>query len=260
MSDSFSRIVVLGYGNVGSHLVEWLKKHHMKPVQVFSPSFSGVRKKLLFVSELSELLPDADLYILALPDDAVAGVLEQLNPGNGLWVHCSAALGLDVFPAAFNRTGVFYPLQTFSKGVEMSYDLIPLLVEANSPEDLKDLRKLASQLSTSVSNCDHETRLKLHVAAVFTSNFCNHLLRLSSDYLKAEGLDFELLEPLVIQTMSKVIDSGPHISQTGPALRRDYGTMEKHHARLSDYPELQNLYKLLSDSIMSHNPNGNVEL
>ena len=157
---------------------------------------------------------------------------------------------MSVFAGHNTRYGILYPLQTLSKGVETVFNKVPLLVEANSETDLELTEDIASSLSARVSRVTSEQRAALHLAAVFACNFSNHMYALADDILTHHGLSIELLLPLIDETAAKIHRTRPIDGQTGPAIRGDNATIER-HLSLLDNPLLKDIYRQLSDSIQA---------
>ncbi|GAA3934305.1 DUF2520 domain-containing protein [Hymenobacter algoricola] len=210
-------------------------------------------------------LPAADIYILAVPDAAVAAVLAAVAlPPGALAAHTAGALPLGVFEAYPQlRGGVFYPLQTFSPGRSVDWAGVPLCVEATAAADEALLVVLARSLSKSVLVVATPQRQALHVAAVFASNFTNHLLGISDALARQAQVPFALLTPLVRETVEKALHHPPFTVQTGPAVRHDNATLDFHRAALAAHPRWLALYKELTDSIQAQSgppPPNNEEL
>lgn len=247
-------IVLLGSGNVATHLAKALKAKGENVVQVYSPNL--VNAKLLVdsiaaeaISDLKAVKTDAGLYIISVKDDAIESIAEGLKAVSGLVVHTSGTTDIKVLSAYVKQAGVFYPLQTFSKAKEVDFDRIPLCIEATDAVQLQVLHKLAAKLSQQVYELDGEKRKVLHLAAVFACNFPNHLYALANQVLQQNGLDFEIIRPLIAETADKVMTNLPENVQTGPAVRADESTMNKHLSMLKDMPELHEIYQTLSNSI-----------
>jgi predicted short-subunit dehydrogenase-like oxidoreductase (DUF2520 family) len=202
---------------------------------------------------LAQPPPPADLYLLAVPDAAVPEVLGTVAwPAGALVAHVAGALPLAVFAAAPQvRGGVLYPLQTFSPGRDIAWPTVPLFVEAAEARAEATLLALARSLSQHVALLDSAQRLRLHLGAVFASNFTNHALGIAQQLLAEAGLDFGLLAPLVRETVDKALAAqpGPFVVQTGPAARHDAPTLAAHAAALANHPAWQALYSQLSQSI-----------
>lgn len=200
---------------------------------------------------LAAPLPPVDVYLLAVPDAAVAPLLAAVPWPTGARVaHLAGALPLAVFesqPAV--RGGVFYPLQTFSPGRTIDWPAVPLCIEAADPAAEATLLALARSLSRQVRLLSSAQRLQLHVAAVFANNFTNHLLGIADTLLAEAGLPAELLAPLVRETVQKALAHPPFAVQTGPAVRRDAPTLAAHEAALAAHPVWQDLYARLTASI-----------
>src|SRR5690606_11718800 len=189
----------------------------------------------------------ADVYIIGIPDDAIATFSEVLTFQNKLVVHTSGGAAMDVL-APKNRRGVFYPLQSFSKQREVLFDEIPIAIESENPADLKLLQALGESISKNVVVISSEKRAKLHLAAVFVNNFANHLFEIGSEILKEEELPFDLLKPLIAETASKIKTLSPAQAQTGPAKRKDQKTIEKQLHLLQAGPHAK-LYKLFTEQL-----------
>lgn len=204
---------------------------------------------------LAQPLPPADLYLLAVPDAAVPVVLATVAwPAGARVAHVAGALPLAVFAAAPQvRGGVLYPLQTFSPGRLIDWPTVPLFVEAAEADTEAALLALARSLSQRVALLDSTQRLRLHVGAVWASNFTNHALGIAHQLLAEAGLGFELLVPLVRETVDKALaaPTGPFAVQTGPAARHDAPTLAAHAAALANHPAWQTLYSQLSQSIQA---------
>lgn len=248
------KIVLLGSGNVATHLAKALKSKGEEIVQVYSQNLDNA--SLLAQSIATEAINDlnkieinADLYIISIKDDAIAFVAAALKKVNGLVVHTSGTTDIDVLASQVKKAGVFYPLQTFSKSKEVSFENIPLCIEASDNDQLAILNNLAHKISSQVYELDGEKRKVLHLAAVFACNFPNHLYALANKILNQNGLDFEIIRPLIAETADKVMVNLPENVQTGPAVRADENTLNKHLSMLNDMPELQNIYQTLSNSI-----------
>lgn len=248
------RIVIIGSGNVATHLAFALKAAQMEVIQIWSNQYHNAvilanQVGAKAIHHLNEIDETADICILAVKDDAIAAVADQLAGFGGIVLHTSGSVNMDVFTSKVNDYGVFYPLQTFSKGKAVDFKVIPICIEAKDEHILKNIKQLAKQLSNTVVEVDSEKRQILHLAAVFACNFANHLYALSELLLKRNDLDLDLLRPLIMETAVKVQDAQPINVQTGPAIRNDEQTLKKHERLLSNEPQLLNIYQTLSESI-----------
>jgi len=250
-----NKISIIGTGKVATHLSKALYKAGYDIHQVYGRDENKVKNLAVLceampISSLSTLDHEADIYIVCIADDAVGSVISQINVNDKLIVHTSGSLPIEIFAGNKTNYGVFYPLQTFSAHKELDFKKIPICVEANSPQNEKLLDLLAASISDNVHVVDSDKRLVLHTSAVFACNFSNHLYTIAEDLLKEHELDFNLLRPLIDETASKVMDDSPQNAQTGPALRRDRKTIDKHLKLLEQTPEYRDLYKQLSELIM----------
>jgi predicted short-subunit dehydrogenase-like oxidoreductase (DUF2520 family) len=248
------RIVLLGAGNLATQLSRTLHESGLEIVQVFSRTEKSAKElaHLLgasFTTKPEELEPNADLYIFALSDKALLPVLERISIPKGRFVHTAGSIPMSVFQAHINSYGVFYPLQTFSKNRRVSFSDIPICIEANNEELQEDLRELATRISNKQYLVSSDQRKQLHLAAVFTCNFANHMYSIGQKLLEEKGLDFDMLKPLIQETAEKVSQLDPISAQTGPAVRFDEETMNSHVEQLQDTPDFQKLYRFVSESI-----------
>jgi predicted short-subunit dehydrogenase-like oxidoreductase (DUF2520 family) len=198
----------------------------------------------------------SDVIIAAVPDDSLRQILSRIKcKDNAIVAHTAGSLGLDVFPAGLKHKGVFYPLQTFSEGRKIDFKGLPVFIESSDNETMEILKEIAGSIGATVYVIDEDHRRLLHVAAVFVNNFTNFMFTAGKRIAEKAGMNFEILEPLIRETVSKAFDAGPEKSQTGPALRLDKGTIEKHINLLSFSSDLQKTYSEMTESIISYYKN-----
>ena len=199
--------------------------------------------------------PAADLYIVSLSDRALEEVNRRLSLPHRLVVHTAGAAPLSALSGVSQRHGVLYPLQSLRKEIR-PFPEFPLLVDAARAEDEILLEGFARTISGQVQHADDAMRLKLHVAAIFANNFTNHLYSLAADFCRAGGIDFSLLLPLIHETARRVERYPPRDVQTGPAIRGDRTTMDRHLEALGNYHNMSELYRLFSDKIAEYYKEG----
>jgi len=243
-------ITIFGGGNVATHLAKAFLSHpNIKLQQIYNrhiDKISDFKHKTEIIDDLSKLKP-ADIFILALTDDAIADFSKKLIPHNVLTIHTSGSLPIQALKT--ERKGVFYPFQTFSKEKEyIDFKNIPILIEAQNERDLKLLNRLGQLLSDNVQIVDSQQRKALHISGVFAANFVNHLYEQSRQILKEHQLSFDLLKPLILEVARKVQEIPPQQAQTGPAIRGDQKTIDSHLKFLKN-PVQKKIYKLLTESI-----------
>jgi len=202
------------------------------------------------IDDLQQISPDIDIFIIAVKDDAIGPVAEQLAKHDKLIVHTSGVTDMYALLAFTDRAGVLYPLQTFSKIKEVNFRHVPLCVEGADENTTRQIEDLSQSISNNVYRVSSDQRKTLHVAAVFACNFPNYLYEVARQLLDAKGLDFNLLRPLILETAKKVQERLPAQVQTGPAVRNDEGTMQNHLKMLNEMPHLQQIYTLLSQGII----------
>lgn len=254
------RAVIIGSGNVASHLAPALERAGaLEVVAVYSPTpghASDLTSKLKFAKAVvcrEDVPDDADIYLLAVKDDAISELARTLRPVPGaLWLHTSGGVAASVMSPLSDRVGVFYPLQTFSKGLDVDFTKLPIFIETARDDDRPMVENMARMLTPKVFWADGVTRRKLHAAAVFACNFANHMWAVADGILRREaGTDLSVLYPLLEETMRKAMSLRPSDAQTGPAVRGDHKVMEGHRALLTE--DEAELYKIISQHIIKHN-------
>tara|TARA_R110001592_G_C13079193_1_gene742490 strand:+ start:6 stop:809 length:804 start_codon:yes stop_codon:yes gene_type:complete len=253
-------ITFIGSGNVATHLAKSLFNEGIEIEQVYSQNIDNA---LLLADEVQSIAIDnlininsnADLYIVAIKDDAIANVLHQIIDKNIFITHTSGGIPITVFEKnGFNNYGIFYPLQTFSKLKEINLLEVPFCIEAN--ESQAALVQLANQLSNSVHLVNSEQRKKLHLAAVFACNFTNYMYAIAEDLCIKNNVNFNILKPLIRETADKITFNHAKDVQTGPAIRGDEKIIEDHISQLDDLINYQEIYRLITQSIVQSSVNG----
>ncbi len=243
-------VVIIGSGNVAFHLIKaFLKNDSIDLKQIYSRTIKNIesfKSKTLITDDISSIIK-ANIYIIAISDDAIEEFSKQLNFKNSLVVHTSGSVSINALKGNYNK-GVFYPLQTFSKNHSVNFKQIPICIESNNNNQLVLLEKLASSISDNVYFIDSEQREKLHLSAVFVNNFVNHLYQIGNDICAKNNIPFEILLPLIKETAKKIVNLTPNEAQTGPAKRKDIQTINKHLNQLNT--NQKEIYTILTDSII----------
>lgn len=246
------KIIIFGTGNVAWHLSHALILSGEKLLGVVSrnPGKNNKDFSAPVIGFGDPLISEADLIILAVKDHRVAEISHSLSANeNAVIVHTSGALSIDVFKKSkFNYFGVFYPLQTFTRAKKLDITQIPFFIEGNDLQTEQKLISLAQKISNSVEILGSAQREKLHIAAVFVSNFVNHMYHVAAKLMETNGLKFDLLKPLIIETANKILELHPKDAQTGPASRKDIEIIKKHESLLTD-TDLKELYSQISRQI-----------
>lgn len=243
------KVVLLGSGNVAYHLALGLKSATgFSLVQRYARSSNNdsfFDSRIPVVHNLQELVK-ADVYIIAVKDEAIASVSDTLTGLNGLVLHTSGAIGLNDMNNELRR-GVLYPAQSLTIGKSVNFNQVPVVIEADSPDNLNLLYQLASSMSEKVYQLNSIQREKLHISAVFANNFSNYMFICAENLCKEARIPFEILKPLILETGQKIQHLNPAQAQTGPARRNDKEVIQKHLNALTG--EKKNIYKIVSDAI-----------
>lgn len=249
------QIVIIGSGNVATVLGRLSKQKGHTILQVISRTEENAK---VLANELGcdhanfngITNMNADLYLVAISD----GVLFELNKsfklGDKLIVHTAGSVSKDVLEGISTNFGILYPFQSLRKETA-ELPTIPILVDGNDEASIATLESFAQTLSDNVKRTTDDERIKLHVSGVFVSNFTNHLYALAKDFCDKENIDFSLLYPLIVETAARAIKYAPEEVQTGPALRKDVFTLDKHLKVLASHPTLKYIYLKITDSIMN---------
>ncbi len=242
-------VVILGTGNLAEHLCNAFSTlDEATIVQVYGRNPEKLKKFNTYSDTCTDptQIKNADVYIIAVKDDAIVPVSKLLLDKKGIVAHTSGAIGMESIQP--KNKGVFYPLQTFTKGKPIDFKTIPICIEAKERASLKILHDLAGLITDTVYKTTSEQREKLHLAAVFANNFTNYLYSVSEAICVKEGLPFSLLHPLIMETAEKLKSLSPREAQTGPARRGDQKSMEKHLSLLKNKKQTE-LYAQLSEAI-----------
>ncbi len=205
--------------------------------------------RCIWTSNPEEVPPSADFFFICIPDQEIPTIVREFQDRKGIWLHTAGALSMEVFVGFQSRYGVIYPLQSLSKKRPVSWEGTPFLIEASSRETLEVIRVLASSFTRNVHELNSLSRQGIHLAAVFANNFTNHMVHIAHQILMEHDIDVELLDPILKETFSKITEIGAADSQTGPALRDDTETMQKHLDLLKKHPEWKKLYTFISRDI-----------
>lgn len=249
-------VVFIGAGNIATSLAFAFKNAGWNIVQVYSRTVSSASHLANMVGaapvvSFDDIATSADVYIIAIPDQSIPDVLDGLKKVSGVVVHTSGSTPMEVLSeVGTGKYGVFYPFQTFSRSKRVDLSDVPIFVEANTNNVLNFLVETGNELSNRVSVLTSENRVWLHVAGVFAGNFTNHILALTYKLAVEHGIAFNVVEPLVEETVKKAFTGNPKDFQTGPAIRNDNSTVRLHSTLLNDFDEqLQKIYNELSLSI-----------
>ncbi len=249
------RINIIGSGNVATVLGKALLRAGHTINQVIGRNRQNA-EKLASTLNCSYTCDDkmadmnAELFLFAVSDAALYDIGNRFSLGNKIALHTAGSVPKDVLKNISANYGVFYPLQSLRKEMDVIPEM-PLMVDGNSPELTEMIVTLANSISPVVSITNDEDRLHLHVAAVIVSNFTNHLYALAENFCSDEKIDFKLLLPLINETAERLQLRSATELQTGPALRNDFVTLDKHMKILLGYPKLRSIYIKMTDSIMS---------
>lgn len=243
-------VSILGAGNVATHLFKAFEaSEDVSIVQWYSRRLEVIetyQNRVNIIDNLNNLQP-VDVYIIAVSDDAISKLAEQLPFENQLVAHTSGSVSLYDLNKKHKR-GVFYPLQTFTKGTDVDFSTVPMCIEALTKKDAQTLMNLGKAIGSETYKVNSDQRKALHLAAVFVNNFTNQLYRVAHEITESEGVEFEILKPLITETARKVQEISPYMAQTGPAKRNDKKTIKK-HLNLLEKPEHKAIYNLLTDAI-----------
>jgi predicted short-subunit dehydrogenase-like oxidoreductase (DUF2520 family) len=252
------QVSFIGSGNLAWHLAPALDNTDFPVQEVYSrnPSHAAMLVERLYEAEVKASLDfstsTSEIFIIAAKDEAIEEVVQEIIlPDDAILVHTSGSQPLTILGyAATQNLGVFYPLQTFSKDKKVEFEDVPVFIESANPTTEKVLKAMGQSLSKTVISINSYERKALHVAAIFASNFTNHMLLVAQDIMKENSLVYDWLKPLIAEMINKSLMIGPENAQTGPARRGDLEILDKHLEFLQDNPSAAELYKVISQHII----------
>ena len=249
-------ISIVGAGNVAHNLAVMFNQAGVTIDSIYSRELANAGKLSELVGatpidDISHINSDSELILFAVKDDVIAEVSKSLSGSSQLMAHTSGSVEMKVF-GELERQAVFYPLQTFSKNKEYNGLPFPICIETSEEDDLTLLKSLAKEIvgGANVYEIDSDQRRTLHVAAVFANNFSNYFYFIAEDILKERNLSFDILKPLIVETMAKIDERGPAVNQTGPAVRGDVKIISSHLDYLESNEDYKRLYKMVTDQII----------
>lgn len=242
------QVVFIGAGNVATHLSAEFTNAGANIIQTVRKTAEAPKKKFskTSISDFKKIKKDADVYVICVPDDAIAAVVKAMPDVKGTVVHTSGSVPMSALKK-FKAHGVFYPLQSFSKEMKVTVNAYAICIEASSKQVAEDLMECAGGISKNAYLLNSKQREIVHLAAVFANNFSNHMFVIAKDILDEEQLPFEILKPLILETAFKIVDVDPKDAQTGPAVRGDKKTITRHETMLKS--STAKLYRKLSKDI-----------
>jgi predicted short-subunit dehydrogenase-like oxidoreductase (DUF2520 family) len=255
--DTPKTITLIGAGNVATQLGKSLFEKGFSINQVYSKSIDNAfllanHLNAMPCDDIKFLTDESDVYLICIKDDFIAEISQQLFFQNKLIAHTSGSVSIDVLNR-FDKYGIFYPLQTFSKEKEVNISDVPLCIEANNSDTEKILLFLGKSLSNNVQLISSQQREQIHLAAVFACNFSNYMYSVSEALLSKKDIDFDILKPLILETAQKIADKSPKQMQTGPAIRNDEAIINKHIKMLESSEDYQELYRIITQNIIKNN-------
>ena len=246
---------IIGTGNIawffGTRLV--IGRHHCTGVY---------SRKATSAKELAEALMSdkygaitdikdgaADICFLAVSDTAIEQVAAQLSFKKTMLVHTAGAVSLDSIKGAATDCAVLWPVYSILKNNLPGHRNIPTAWEASSPKAEKYILSIGNAITDALFEAKYEQRKWLHLSAVISNNFINHLMAICEQVCIENNLPFSTLLPIIEQTFDRIKHASPKNLQTGPAIRRDTTTIEEHMSLLSSHPQWQKVYEAITESI-----------
>lgn len=254
-------IVIIGSGNLASHIIDVFLDSNIRIIQVYSRSNRIELKKkydkeIEIIDKIEDINTTANIYFTIVKDDAIPLIVKQWPfklKSNQTIVHCSGSVSIDVFNSISINNAVFWPIQSIRENAVVHWKETPICISANNVSTLNTIKHLAMIISDRVEVVTEEQRIKLHLTAVILNNFSNHLFHLADQFLELNNLKLDLFIPILQETVDKLKVNKPIDLQTGPAVRNDISTLNKHIKLLEDNKDLQHIYKVLSESIIKSN-------
>lgn len=247
-------IYIIGSGNIAWNIIKAFSSVSLAIKGIWSRNYEAVLEisnefQIPFI-EKNTIFGLEGIFILAISDSAIESIAKQVNK-NSVVIHTSGSTSIEILTKTHKHAGVFYPLQTFSKYKVIHFHEVPILIEYSNNHIKRLLEFWTEKLNSTCYYFNSNDRMKYHIAAIFTCNFVNHMIAQSEYWLEQNHLDFNILKPLITETIQKALTHGAFKSQTGPAIRNDQITIEKHLKALENNPNLKRLYTFVSESILN---------
>lgn len=248
------KVVIVGSGNVAYHLVQVLVKtdaaifihaRNKTQLDLLREAFPSIH--ILTSTDLVELEPS--LVMLCVKDDVLEEVFSSYTYATSTLVAHTSGTQSIFSKGVHTHVGVCYPLQTFTKNQPVDWKRIPLLIESNTDKGIRTLEEFATYIEAPYFETNQAQRQAIHLTAVFTSNFTNHLIGKADAYLEANAIDYHILQPLIEETIRKAFSNKPFEVQTGPASRNDVQTIQKHLQLLQSDGVMKKIYVDITESI-----------
>jgi len=256
--NDFNNISVnlIGSGNLATHIGITLNNNGLKINYVWSRNLENAKIlaekiKTTYTNNFIELYNNKAIYLICVPDSEIKSIAKKINSKNSILIHTSASTNISVLEKFSTNCGVFYPLQTFSKNSKLvNFKNLPVFIEYSNNNVKNILKYLCDIINAKLLEANSEQRLFIHIAAIFANNFTNHILSISQVIAKQNNIDFTLLRPIISKTFEKLKTANPKELQTGPAIRNDLDTINKHLKSLSNNPDFAKIYSFVSESII----------
>lgn len=252
------QVSIIGAGKVANSLAHALENKNIAIGEIYSRRLDQAQKLSKAIAGASAVdsldfsSSKSTIFLMAVKDDAISEIARQIHIPKGRYIaHTSGTVSMHDLSDVGDHFGIFYPLQTFSSDQSVDFSEIPLLIDGNNQKTTDMLMRIGNSISQNVSIASEHDRQQLHVAAVFASNFTNRMLAASEEILKDTNLALDVLKPLVKQTIDNVFEQGPDQALTGPAVRNDQSTINKHLDMLKGYPQWKEIYKQLTEQIIN---------
>jgi len=200
---------------------------------------------------------DADLVLMAVPDDVLPGLVSSLCVEGSLHagqfvVHPSGRFGIDVLQPAADAGAIplaLHPVMTFTG---TSVDLARLEDCPFGVTTLDQVRPIAEALVVEMGGepvwVPEESRALYHAAVSFGANYLMAVVRESIDLLTRAGMEHpeHLMAPLLSASLDNALRHGDG-ALTGPVARGDAATVGEHMRQLHlASPEAASAYQALA--------------
>jgi len=246
-----STLNIVGAGHVGRTLGRLFAARGVFAVQdVRTRSLASARAAVAFIGAGTAVdagMRPADVWMLAVADDAIAGVAEALAQAGPMAratvFHCSGAKGageLDALRRAGAVVASVHPVRSFADpaAVAAAFDGTFCGVEGDA-DALDVLLPAFEAIGARPVRIDPAAKTVYHAAAVFASNYLVTVMDAALRAYEAAGIPAdvarELARPLATETLANVLRLGPAAALSGPIARGDAATVARQHAAVTTW-------------------------
>jgi len=246
---------IIGNGNIAWFFGGRIAAARHRCVGVFGRNPEATRQLADFllvekcgkVEDLEDKL--SDICLLAVSDNAIPEVASKLKLKKTVLIHTAGAVSIDSIQNAAPDRAVLWPVYSIVRTNPPGHRDIPCAWEASSDRAKRMVQEIGHTITDHLFEARYDQRKWLHISAVISNNFINHLLAICEQICTENKVPFSTLMPIIEQTIERIRQGSPRNLQTGPAARNDENTISTQLNLLENHPAWQKIYEAITESI-----------